>query len=245
VTVDDLLDDIIEAHGGRTLWNSIKSMESVISARGLLFTVKRRPVLDHLRVTAHAHEPHFVFQDYPSPGSTGELIGNREVRITGPEGRVVWKRLNPRQAFKGLRRIVYWDALDFVYFGGYALWNYFTIPFLFLRGGFRFEALDTPGDGPPSWTKLVVTFPDDIPTHCRSQTFYVDEHRHIRRLDYTAEVVGHWVRAAHVCELYREFDGLRAPTRRRVLPMPWGNMPLPGPVLVAIDIHDIRLIRNG
>ncbi len=239
---DELLDEIIEAHGGRALWNSIETVEAVISARGFLFTAKRRPVLDRVRVTANAQEPRLVFHDFPSPGSPAELVGNKEVRITGREGGLVWKRLNPRQAFKGLRHIIWWDDLDFVYFGGYALWNYLTTPFLFIREGFQFAVLDFSGDGPSSWTRLLVTFPDEIPTHCKRQIFHVDENRYIRRLDYTAEVVASWARAAHVCELYQDFKGYKAPTRRRILPMPWGNMPLPGPVLVAIDIHDIRTL---
>jgi hypothetical protein len=75
------------------------------------------------------------------------------------------------------------------------------------------------------------------------QTFYFDENRHLRRLDYTAEVVGRWAHAAHFCEDYRDFNGFKAPTRRTVRPLVWGGMTLPGPTLVAIEIHDIRLLR--
>jgi len=32
---------------------------------------------------------------------------------------------------------------------------------------------------------------------------------------------------------------LMAPTRRRVRPILFGNHPLPGPILVALDIHNI------
>ncbi|NTV43073.1 MAG: hypothetical protein HGA63_07210 [Syntrophobacteraceae bacterium] len=66
----------------------------------------------------------------------------------------------------------------------------------------------------------------------------------MRRLDYTAEVVGQWAHAAHFCEGYRDFGGFKAPTRRRVRPLWWGSRPLPGPTLVALEIHDIRLTRK-
>ena len=90
--------------------------------------------------------------------------------------------------------------------------------------------------------RLQVTFPSDIPTHCSKQVFYLDETRHLRRLDYTAEVVvGRWAHAAHLCENYRDFAGLKAPTRRRVRPILFGSSPLLGPTLVAIEVHDIRL----
>jgi hypothetical protein len=91
---------------------------------------------------------------------------------------------------------------------------------------------------------LQVTFPTDIPTHCRKQVFYVDESRHLRRLDYTAEVVGRWAHAAHLCENYRNFGGLKAPTRRRVRPILFGSRPLPAPTLVAIEVHNIRAVEK-
>jgi hypothetical protein len=71
------------------------------------------------------------------------------------------------------------------------------------------------------------------------QIFYFDENWLLRRLDYVAEVVGGWAHAAHLCENYQDFNGLMAPTRRRVRPILFGDHPLPGPILVALDIHNI------
>ena len=81
--------------------------------------------------------------------------------------------------------------------------------------------------------------PDDLPTHSPKQIFYFDENWLLRRLDYVAEVVGGWAHAAHLCENYQDFNGLMAPTRRRVRPILFGDHPLPGPILVALDIHNI------
>jgi hypothetical protein len=50
--------------------------------------------------------------------------------------------------------------------------------------------------------------------------------------------------AAHLCEEYRTFERLEAPTRRRVLPLLFGHKPVPGPILVAIDVHDIRPVSS-
>jgi hypothetical protein len=94
---------------------------------------------------------------------------------------------------------------------------------------------------PPSWTGLLITFPDDIPVHCKTQLFNFDENRLLRRFDYTAEVVCQWARAAHSYENYRDFDGLKAPARRRVLPLFRRSSPMSWPTLVAIEIHDLRL----
>jgi hypothetical protein len=237
-----ILQKTIDAHGGLALWNSLEAIEADISAWGFLFTAKQRPILNHVKVTAKAHEPRFLFHDFPSPGLTGELIRNDEVRISESDGKIVARRLQPRSAFRGIRRFFYWDALDFIYFGGYATWNYFVSPFLFLRDGFQFEVLESRSDSSLPRVRLGVTFPQDLPTHCRRQIFYFDKNWYVRRLDYTAEVIGHWAHAAHFCENYRDFDGFKAPTQRRVHPL-LGKRPLPGPTLVAIEIHDIHPVR--
>jgi len=232
--------EAIEAHGGMDYWNSIGALEVEISASGFLFTAKRRPVLRRVRMRAATSEPRFTFLDFPKPGQTAELIGNDEVRILDSAGTVVAQRKNPRAAFRGIRRQFIWDDLDFIYFAGYATWNYLTSPFMLARKGFQIEALEPLSGALGKLTRVVVTFPADIPTHSRQQVFYFDDQRLLRRLDYTAEVVGGWARAAHLCDAYQTFDGLKAPTRRRVLPILFGNTPLPGPTLVELEVHTIR-----
>jgi len=238
-----LVQEIIEAHGGLALWNSLEVLEAEISVWGFLFTAKRRPTLERVVVSASTREPRLAFRDFPGSGLTSELIGDQEVRILGSDGKPTATRLKPRSAFTGLRRMISWDTLDFIYFAGYALWNYLVTPFLFLRDGFQLEVLEPWEGAQPPWLRLQVTFPSDIPTHCRKQVFYFDETRHLRRLDYTAEVVGRWARAVHLCENYRDFDGLKAPTRRRVRPILFGSSPLPAPTLVAIEVHIIRPVQ--
>jgi len=235
-----LVQEIMEAHGGVALWNGLAVLEAEISAWGFLFTAKRRPALKRVVVSARTREPRLAFRDFPGPGLTGELIGDQEVRILGSNGKPTATRLSPRSTFGGLRRTISWDTLDFIYFAGYALWNYLVTPFLFLRDGFQFQVLEPWEGAQPPWLRLQVTFPSDMPAHCRKQVFYFDEARHLRRLDYTAEVVGRWARAAHVCENYRNFAGLKAPARRRVRPILFGNSPFPGPTSVAIEVHSIR-----
>jgi len=238
-----LINKIIDAHGGAEYWNTLEALEAEISVRGFLFTAKRVPVLNRVQVRALTREARFSFLDFPQPSQTGNFFGNEKVCITGSHMKAYMERLNPRSAFRNIRRWFYWDSLDFIYFGGYATWNYFLTPFLFLRKGFQFHELDPINGFFGTWSRLRVIFPDDIPTHSRTQIFYFDEHFLLRRLDYTAEVVGRWAHAAHLCDEYREFEGLKIPTRRRVFPLMFGNKPLPGPTLVAIDVHDLRPVE--
>jgi hypothetical protein len=234
-----ILHEVIEAHGGMEYWNMLEAIEVEISACGFLFTAKQRPVLRHVRMKAATRKPNFTFFDFPNPGQTAELSGNDEVRIRDGNGAVVARRENPRAAFRGLRRQLAWDDLDFIYFAGYATWNYLTAPFLLAREGMVTEMLDQTPDG---LLRIQAIFPGDIPTHCRKQVFYFDDSRLLRRLDYTAEVVGRWAHAAHFCYDYRTFGKLRVPVRRRVLPIFFSDRPLPWPTLVALEVHSVRPI---
>lgn len=235
-----ILHEAIEAHGGMGYWNNLGALDAEISARGFLFTAKRQPILHHVRMRAYTFEPRFSFFDFPQPGQTAELLANNRVRILDSEGTVIAERDDPRAAFHGIRHLFSWDDLDFIYFAGYATWNYLTAPFMLMRKGFTVEALPALEGPLVKFTRLRVLFPADLPTHSREQIFYFDDDRLLRRLDYTAEVVGGWAHAAHWCEDYRTFDKLKAPTRRRVLPLPFGFNPLPGPTLVDIEVHDIK-----
>lgn len=242
--VQAVLERALAAHGGENLWRGLAGLEAQLSASGFLFSAKGRPPLRHMRMRAAASEPRFTFFDYLQPGWRGEWIGDAEVRILDAEGKVVARRERPREAFRGLRRQFRWDALDFLYFGGYATWNYLTTPFLFLRPGFAFELLPPLEGLQGRIERIAAVFPPDIPTHSRRQVFYFDGDGLLTRLDYTAEVVGGWAHAAHLCEDYRDFDGLKAATKRRVWPILFGGKPMPFPNLVALDIDEIRPVRT-
>jgi hypothetical protein len=138
-----------------------------------------------------------------------------------------------------VRRQLHWDSLDALYFAGYAMWNYLSIPFLFTREGFEVEEgepLET--DGGP-WRRLDVRFPEGFPTHCREQCFYFDHQGLLRRHDYTPDVVGPYARAAHLVSGHREVDGLVFGTHRHVVPRAPGGRSLPGPNVVWIDLDSI------
>jgi hypothetical protein len=238
--VGHVLANVIAAHGGAGLWQRLVAIEAVLSVDGLLFTAKRVPPLKQVRVMASTTAPRFTFFDYPNRGQRGEWFGEEEVRIVADDGTILAQRKHPRAAFGGLRRELWWDELDFLFFASYATWNYLSTPFLFLRPGFEFGLLAASPDGV---IRVEALFPPEVPSHCRRQVFHFSPTGDLLRLDYTAEVVGRWAKAAHICEDYRDFDGLRVPTRRRVRPLFGLQNPLPFPTLVAIDLHELRPMR--
>ena len=240
--MSELLESVIEAHGGAGRFQSAQDVELDIESGGLAFAMRfRRPPA---RYTAHVSttEPRTVISAWPDEDRRG-VFERDSVRVESASGEVLARRDDPRADFGKLRRKLWWDELDLLYFAGYALWNYVNTPFMFLRPGFELDEIEPWSEDGERWRRLRVRFPPDIPTHSREQEFYFDEGGRLRRLDYTAEVFGSWAKAAHYCHDHQEFDGLLVPTRRRVYPRKPDNRPRPRPTLVRLDIRDVTLAQ--
>jgi hypothetical protein len=166
------------------------------------------------------------------------------VRVETDGGEVVASREHARELFfgrAGLRRNLRWDALDLTYFAGYAWWNYICVPFLFEEPGVAIEEIEPWAADAETWRRLAVTFPAEIHTHSPHQVFYYDADLRLRRHDYTADIVGRWAHAAHMCADHVEADGLVFPTRRWVRPIGPRNRALPGPTLVSLRLSGISI----
>jgi len=241
--VTGLLAEAIAAHGGAERWAQISELRWDMSAWGALFVAKRARVrLPRYEARLWTREPRAVFAPYPGPGRRG-VFTLAEVRIETDAGDVVAQRSNPRAAFNA-RRLVWWDHLDLLHFAGYATWAYATAPFLFAQPSFATREIEPSGASGALRRRLAVTFPADLPAHSREQVFHVDDDGTLRRNDYTAEVVGRWARAAHQLDGYREFGGIRIPTRRRVRPRLPNGRAAPFPTLVALRIHDAQVVTE-
>jgi hypothetical protein len=88
------------------------------------------------------------------------------------DGEVVAERDDPRAAFEGHTLETPWDPLDRAYFNGYAMWTYFTTPFLFTMPGFEVTEIEPWREGDQLWRGLQVTFPPGNPSHSTLQEFY-------------------------------------------------------------------------
>lgn len=239
-STQEMLDRAMAFHGGVEHWKGLAAVEVVASSSGLLFTLKRRPPRPRARMRIATREPRATFFDYPEPGMTGEWLGEEEARILDGSGRVVERREHPRRVIHQRGRMRPWDALDFLFFGAYAYWNYFNLPFLLAGEGFQLRRLPARG----GLHRLAATFPDHVPTHSKEQLFWFADSGELVRHDYTAEVVGGWATASHFSGDYRPFGELRAATVRRARPRFLGSPPLPGPIIVAIDVHEVTAIAG-
>jgi hypothetical protein len=230
--VSELLERAIEAHGGRDAWHGRTGFEIELNVGGAAWPLRLRRAPGRLLGRVRTAEPWTEFVDFPAPGSRGVFEGDN-VRIEA-DGRVTDVRHDPRAAFKRLRQHFRWDDLDFLYFSGYALWNYMAFPFMLERPGVELE--ERPD------RVLAARFPDEFPTHSPEQLFYLDDAYRLVRHDYTALAFGGWAKGAHLTSQHAQLAGLTVPTRRRVYPRLPGGRVAPAPVIVAIDIVTVRAL---
>ncbi|MBI5283832.1 MAG: hypothetical protein HY874_01950 [Chloroflexi bacterium] len=223
----------LDAYGGAALWRRSTAVEATVSTGGLLFLSKGRRGLRSVLVRAELDAPRVTIHPIDRHGNTGVFDGSG-VRIEDGDGRVVVARANPRPLFPGGRRRLWWDALDVVYFAGYALWNYLAFPALLLRDDIAWREI-CPGT-------LEAVFPPGLPTHCARQRYHVDMRTGLlRQHDYTAEVIGNWAKGAHVVLAHGVSDGIPFPARRRVTPRRGDGAPRAWPTLVWIEFEEWRL----
>jgi hypothetical protein len=161
------------------------------------------------------------------------------VAIETTDGLVIEERLTPRGSFAGHVHDTPWDRLHLAYFAGYAMWTYLNTPFVLATDGVATEELEPWQESGERWRRLKVTFPETIATHNTVQTFYFGSDGLLRRHDYDPDVLGGGP-AAHYVHEYREFAGIKVPTKRRVLERRPDGTPAPDPLLVTIDLSAVK-----
>jgi hypothetical protein len=232
-----LAERAIAAHGGLSAWEAAEEVAVQLSSGGFAFASKLQGhAVRGVRASVARTGQRVVFEPYRATGQRGVLEPDGSVRIESTTGAVLAARDRPRAAFTDLRHRLWWDRLDILYFGTYAMWTYLSTPFVFVREGYELRELEPWEERGEVWRRLSVTFPEGVHTHSREQVFYIDGAGLIRRHDYTAEPFGEWAKAAHYCFDHRAFDGLLLATRRLVYPRCADNTPRSHPRLVWIEI---------
>jgi hypothetical protein len=225
---------MLDAYGGEARWRASEAVEARLTIGGLLFRWKRRGEgrWPSVQIRVETGGPRTRFDPIDRAGNVAVLDGHA-VRIERPDGSIVEERANARPNPYG-RNLVSWDTVEIGYFFGYTMWNYLALPALLLRDdiSWREASSDT----------LEAEFPPHLPTHSRVQRFHTDPATgRLRQHDYTAGPFGAWAKAAHMITEHREFDGLTAPSKRRVKPR-IGKGPGPFPLLIWADVHEYRLV---
>jgi hypothetical protein len=234
--VSDLLEFAVAAHGGLERWNGFRTLRAKMAVRGAIFEAKRIAGLqDDVTYEVRLHEERVTIDRFGGPNRRLRFTPNR-LTLEAFDGAIIEARDNPRDAFKDHNADSPWDALHLGYFTSYALWTYLNLPFLYANPGFVVEEIAPWWEAGEEWRRLRATFPESIASHARDQVTYFGPDGLMRRHDYTVDVLGGATGANYSTD-YREFQGIKAPTTRRVYAYDAQGRKVPEPVLVAIDIE--------
>jgi hypothetical protein len=219
-----------DRHGGLDAFRRLTKLElRVTGLRGAIPWLKGlgRTFPHPGDVDVWPHRERAVFLDYPERGDAGVYQAGRvAIGTTDLEpGDTHYRRT--------LDRIAWWrpwTPLDALYFFGYSLLDYVSLPFTLL------DRVPIDARQRRDRIELWYRFPSGADTHSTIQGFYFDESGLLLRHDYRADVLGRMFNGAHLHREHRQIGGILLATHRTVYAKP-GHYPvrarLPIPVLEA------------
>jgi hypothetical protein len=236
----NLLDAVLEAHGGLERWRQFSTIEASIVSGGKLWEIKGQPQDPApRRMTVALQREWASVQPFGAPEQKTDFTPQR-IAIEKLDGRVVAERVNPRESFAGHDLTTPWDPLQRAYFNGYALWTYLTTPFFMTLPGFTVTEIDPIEDNGERWLGLQTHFPDRFASHSQTQEFYFDSHFLLRRHDYRVDVAGGFAAIQYVFDIV-EVQGIRLPSKRRAYRCDATGRLVADELMVSIDVSNIRL----
>jgi hypothetical protein len=229
-----LLDDAIEASGSFARWKKLQRFTLHLSIKGTLLSQNGlgRQFKDLIA------EGSTQTQSVRFTGLTrGEKSGTYQpdlVTIENLDGQVLRTWLNPRREFLDHASDPLADDLHLVFFCGFSIWNYLTVPFLLARPDVIVEELSPWTENDQSWRRLRALFPKDIVTSSPEQIFYFDENSLQRRADH--DLFG--TRVAHYSWAHQRFSDILVPTLRHSLALRPDGSAIAKPILLDVEVFD-------
>jgi hypothetical protein len=229
----EVLAQAYDYYGGLDTWRALRCVRLIPKRlSGLLPWMKgvgkTFPLPTAFEIAPHEQRTRFV--GYPDPEHVG-IFDNGAVRIErSSDSSVVTRTENHRRTFAFPANARRWSPLDALYFFGYALTHYHSLPFSLPLG--RLLRVSTSGTKLDRLTVLDVELPFDLHTHSRRQSFHFDRLGKLVRHDYHAEIVGFSARAAHYWNQQTRFQGFPVSLERHVVGR-LGSTPIPVTALFA------------
>lgn len=236
--MNDLLAFAIEAHGGIERWNSFTKLRAELSLRGAIWDFKQVPglLLDKI-FELDTHVERLSISPFGAPNQRTVFVPGR-LTVENLDGTVIEQRDDPEAPFMSQIFSDPWDPLQVAFFSSEALWTYLTSPFLYTYPGFESEEIEPWHENGEEWRRLKVTFPDHIVSHTKTQITHFGPDGLMRRHDYTVDIL-HGNPGANYTLDYKEFQGIKMPTKRRIYAYDDAMQKVPEPLLVALDFGQL------
>jgi hypothetical protein len=239
MTMNDLLQTALAAHGGLNRWQELNTIKVAASLTGAIWFVKSQgDYLKNVVMTVDAKRERLV-TDFPGQDKRFVFEPSKLI-MEHLDGTPIQIRENPEQSFAGQQRETPWDDLHVAYFQGEALWTYLTTPFLYTYDGFVTEEISPIEVDGEQWRRLKVTFPDYVKSHSREQISCFGPDGLLRRHDYTVDILGGATGLNYASD-YRNVGGIVIPTKRRIYAYEGNYELVKEPLLVAIDMGEITV----
>ena len=232
----ELLDHVVEAHGGLKRWNELETVSAHLAQGGASWEmVGHKGELDDVFVTASLHEQRVSHHPFGEAGRRSVYTPGRVV-IEDADGTTVEALDQPQASFAGSAGP--WTNAQLAYFVGTAMWTYLTQPFTFTLPGFQTAELEPVQENGEQWRRLRATWPENLASLNSTLTLYIGDDGLIRREDYDVEIMG-GAAGAHYMSGYTEVAGIMLPAGHRILPRTPDGRALTEPLLISVDLSEI------
>ena len=238
--MNQLLANVLDAHGGLSRWNNYQKVEASIVTGGGFFALKGM-LQDSTprRMSVWLHEERSSVLPFGAPDQRTMFTPDR-IAIEKLDSTVVAERHAPRDSFAGHQMSTPWDPLHRAYFNGETVWTYLTTPFVLAMEDVGVEETEPWRQGEEIWRVLRAHFPGSIETHSLIQDFFFGENDFmLRRHDYNVNIAGGFP-AAQLTSNYATANGIHFPTRRRAYTRGPDRRPIEEMLMVSIDFSDVQ-----
>jgi hypothetical protein len=234
----DLLDAVLDAHGGLDHWRQFHQVQATIITGGGLWAIKGQPQdPTPRRMTVALDREWASLTPFGADDQKTAFTVDR-VAVEKLDGSVISEIFEPRKSFAGHEFKTPWDPLQRAYFNGYALWTYLTTPFLLAMKGVSVREIAPVEDDGQTWAGLQAEFPPEIASHSTVQEFYFGDDHLLRRHDYRVDVAGAFPAVQYMHGIV-EADGIKMPEKRRAYRAGADGSALRDQLMVAIDFSDV------
>ena len=228
----------MDAHGGLDRWDAFTKLRAEVSIDGAIWHVKQQPGLLIDKVfEVSTHKQHLTVSPFPAPGEQS-VFAPDQIAFETLSGEPIDTRDNPEASFNGQKFQDPWDKFHVAFFASEALWTYLTLPFLYTYPGFACEEIEPWREDGEDWRRLKVTFPDHIVSHSKTQITHFGTDGLMRRHDYTVDILG-GATGANYTTNYKDFQGIKMPSTRRIYAYDEAMHKVPEPVLVSLDFGNL------
>jgi hypothetical protein len=242
-TMTDLLDEVLAAAGGVSIWRELQTISARVNYGGPFWELRGHPgFVGPTRVDAWVHAVRIQHR-HEATGLISEFDRSADrVTITDRAGGTQVLDHPRRSLIESAWIETPWDAAQMAYFRGYATWHYLVEPFVFTLPGVLTRESEPWNEDGAIWRVLDVTFPRTIDTHNRIQKYYYDDALHLRRLDYQPEVLGFAPTAQYILE-EQIVDEIIVPTSRSVHLRNADGSARRDFAMITLDISEIGFTR--